>query len=512
MQPALSRTQPRPTAAGTLSNVAYALRNNPLSIAQLAACILALVLVLPAAAQSPADRSASLEADAIAAFYAGDLDTAERLLREHAKADPDNPVPHYNLACVLASRHDLEPAMEALRRSIELGFADRKQIERDPHLANLREMPAFVALLSRWNDVLDARAEAKDASLRKTFGRSYLFDRDEPLRLLYATAFTPQSFEDARHEIALVAEWAGLAVFAHAQLPADATPDAWVAVVLPKPAHFRTWAARTLGPAAVQGTSQIGGMYNHDAKELWAADLGGTLRHEFFHVLHWRSMNALGQRHPMWVQEGLAALVETVDPQGDPTPCYRTNLIRKQAKTASLVAIEQFAGPIGQRLHRDQPLRFYAQARAVFLYLLERGLLGEFYAHYTGHYRDDPTGLASLLAVTKTDAAGFDADLRSWALGLPEVPLDLGPGDAALGVRIDPASTGEGLKITGFVGRRPDGLRLGDIITHVGGRPTRDYYELVRVVSEHAPGDEIEVRYRRRTTHGTAELTLREVR
>ncbi len=476
------------------------------------AWLVTFALAFPVIAQSPAERAAALEADAIAAFYAGDLDTAERLLREHAKADPDNPVPHYNLACVLASRNDREPAMESLMRSIELGFADRKQIERDPHLANLRELPAFVALLARWNDVLDARAQAKEASLRKTFGRSYLFDRDEPLRLLYATAFTPQSFEDARHEIARVAEWSQRAVFAHALLPADAPPDAWVAVVLPKPEHFRQWAARTLGPASMQGTSQIGGMYDHDVKELWAADLGGTLRHESFHVLHWRSMNALGQRHPMWIQEGLAAIVETVDPSGNPTPCYRTNLIRRHAKTASLVAIEQFTGPIGQRLHRDQPLRFYAQARAVFLYLLERGLLGKFYAHYTGHYRDDPTGLAALLATAGTDAAGFDADLRSWALGLPEVPLDLGPGDAAMGVRIDPASTGEGLEIIGFVGRRSEGLRLGDIITHVDGRPTRDYYELVRVVSEHTPGDEVEVRYRRRTAHGTATLTLREVR
>lgn len=469
-------------------------------------------LSTPLLAQSQAEKLSHLEQEAIAAYYAGDLDTAERLLRQHAKADPKNPVPHYNLACVLASRGDLEPAMNSLKESIERGFSDRRQIEHDPNLANLHDLPAFKAIIDRWDEVLEARAQAVLEAAKKTFGRSYTFERDEPHRLIYANAYTPESFADAKLEIERVARWASPNVFDHADLPAGAPADAWVMVVLPKQSHFRQWAVRHFGAQAVQGTTQIGGLYDHDAKELWASDLGGTLRHEFFHVLHWRSMNALGQRHPLWVQEGLASLVETIDPSGRPTPCWRTNLVQKQARGRHLIPVQEFTGERGQRLYRDQPLRFYAQARGIFLYLLERGKLGDYYEHLAAHFREDPTGLGSLLAVTQTDAEGFDAAFRSWALGLPEVPQELKRGDAALGVRIDVASTGEGIKITGFPGRRPPGLRLGDIITHVDGQPTRDYFELVRVVSSHSPGEEVEVRFRRRRVHSSATITLREVR
>ncbi len=478
----------------------------------LIAAAMCVLIAAPARAQTLAEKIGQLEQDAIAAFYAGDLDTAERLLRRHAKADPKNPVPHYNLACVLASRGELEPAMDSLKESIERGFSDRHQIEVDPHLANLREMPAFLAIIDRWDEVLEARAQAVLEAAKKAFGRSYTFERDEAHRLIYTNSYTPESFADAKLEIEHVAQWSMKSIFDHAALPAEVPADAWVMIVLPKQSHFRQWAVRQFGAQSVQGTTQIGGLYDHDAKELWASDLGGTLRHEFFHVLHWRSMNALGQRHPLWVQEGLAALVETLDTAGAPTPCWRTNLVHKQARGRHLIEITQFAGKRGQRVYRDQPLRFYAQARGIFLYLHERGVLDDFYAHLAAHYREDPTALVSLLAVTDTDAEGFDAAFRSWAMGLPEVPQDLKRGDAALGVRIDVASMGEGIKITGFPGRRPPELRLGDIITHVAGQPTRDYYELVRVVSSHSPGEEVEVRFRRRRTHSEVTITLREVR
>ena len=89
------------------------------------------------------------------------------------------------------------------------------------------------------------------------------------------------------------------------------TADFWAAdppasiVVLPSKRDFTTWLIVTFGPAARTGFSTIGGSYIHEKKELVSQDLGSTLRHEFFHVLHWRSMIRLAQDHPIWIQEGL---------------------------------------------------------------------------------------------------------------------------------------------------------------------------------------------------------------
>src|SRR5690606_3106481 len=84
---------------------------------------------------------------------------------------------------------------------------------------------------------------------------------------------------------------------------ADAEDESpWVVVILPTREDFTKWQLRKYGPAARTATREVGGRYDHDTKRLIARDLGSTLRHEFLHVLHWRSMMHLGQRHPIWIQ------------------------------------------------------------------------------------------------------------------------------------------------------------------------------------------------------------------
>jgi dienelactone hydrolase len=59
----------------------------------------------------------------------------------------DGPFARYNLACALARAGRRKPALEALARAVELGFADAEQMSRDEDLASLRQDRAFVRLL-----------------------------------------------------------------------------------------------------------------------------------------------------------------------------------------------------------------------------------------------------------------------------------------------------------------------------------------------------------------------------
>ena len=85
--------------------------------------------------------------------------------------------------------------------------------------------------------------------------------------------------------------------------------------------------------ARLVGAPGIGGYYERDRKRLVSQDIGPSLRHEFFHVLHWRRMDRTGQQHPYWVMEGFATLVEDIEADGSGgisvVPSWRTNIVRR---------------------------------------------------------------------------------------------------------------------------------------------------------------------------------------
>jgi len=89
---------------------------------------------------------------------------------------------------------------------------------------------------------------------------------------------------------------------------------------------------------------------------------------------------------------------------------------------------------------------------------------------------------------------------------VPEDPWDL---DVALGFELGPGG-GDGPRVEKLPGRSRSrtGLHLGDIITAVAGRPTRDRRDLVRYLDQYEPGDTVELTYRRGRLHGTTEVTL----
>ena len=63
-----------------------------------------------------------------------------RLRREDAIA-------WYNLACSYSLLKRVDDACEALRRALELGYADLAHLQKDPDLVNLRQSPKYRQLL-----------------------------------------------------------------------------------------------------------------------------------------------------------------------------------------------------------------------------------------------------------------------------------------------------------------------------------------------------------------------------
>jgi hypothetical protein len=242
-------------------------------------------------------------------------------------------------------------------------------------------------------------------------------------------------------------------------------------------------------------------------------DLGSTLRHEFFHVLHWRDMTRRGQMHPIWIMEGLCSLVEDydIDKEGHlhPTPSWRSNIVKRLERLGKLEPIETLAKRSPQEFSGNRPLANYAEARTVFLYLYSIGKLKDWYVEYTGHYREDPTGVKAIETVLGKPMKDINKDYHTWVRNLDMVPEEIKPGMASLGIEID-AGNGEGPVVRGIDRsgpNRPD-LHLNDVVTSIDHRATRDLAELVRVLSEYKPGDVVEVAYRRGKLYGTTKVTL----
>ncbi|MBX3410169.1 MAG: PDZ domain-containing protein [Phycisphaeraceae bacterium] len=475
----------------------------------------------PAAAPKPEQtraRVATLSERAVEKFLGRDYEGAAALLREALALKENNFVAWYNLACCLAAMERLDDAAQALVKAVEFGFVDAHQMRRDPSLAPLRRHPVYLELLGHWPQLLVARRDAGLLEAREFFpDRAYAEVIDERLRLAYRAAFDERAFALARADLDRVAAWANRHIFPDIMNEAASRDDAWVVVVLPRREDFMRWIASVYGADAVRGNSMIGGSYEHDAKRLVSIDLGSSLRHEFMHVLHWRTCTRLGQRHPVWIQEGLCSLVEDMDelPGGElgPAPSWRTNIAKRLERIRALMPIEQLATMPQHRFTGQRPLANYSQARTVFLFVWQRGALARWYEAYTAGFAQDPTGVTALEEALGMPIADINREYRAWLRDLPMVPETIEPGKASLGIEIESGS-GEGPVVV-TVDRRlrnmPDSaaaLRPRDVITAIDGKATRDIAELVRVLGQYNVGDEVEVSYRRSRLHGQIRVRL----
>lgn len=488
--------------------------------------LLLFLTLLPTTAfaqKEPPAKAVEYQAEAFAAMDRGDYPQAETLLRKQLALDENNFVIYYNLACVRAMQKDGPGSANLITDAINRGFCDLYQLKRDPQLSLTRKQPPIQKLIDIWPQVLDQRLEDNLQHVRLIFTgkpKPYELTRDERLRLVYLSAMDAQSTEQARADISRLCDWGFSNVFPDLADPDKARLDSWCVVVLPTPHDFVKWAVANYGQSAANGNFGIGGAYAHDSKQLVAQDLGATLRHEFFHVLHWRDTVRRGQDHPIWIQEGLCSLVEDYEVAGEaatlkPVPSWRTNISKRLASGGKLMPIKQLASISRERFSSSSPLANYAQARTFFLYLFEKGRLKDWYAAYTEGYRTDPTGVKAVEEVFGKPIADVDKDYKAWVRGLPMVAEQIKPGEASLGVDVDPGN-GDGPVIAEIPSdrrgpinpSRKAGLKVGDVITAIDGKPTRDLNELVRLLGEHEVGQEVEVSYRRGSTHGTTKVTL----
>lgn len=452
-----------------------------------------------------------LEAQGIASMRSGEYQQAEETFLELIELRPKSFVGHYNLAAAHSMQGEIPDAISSMSNAIALGFTDKAQLLRDEDIAALRDDAWFDQLMSQWGALIEARREADAALIEGLFKKRIESRTSEALRFDLRSAHDPVATDEAYEEIQMIAEWAQRELFTG--LPGyDLSDTPWTMIGLPDRTGFARWAITVFGPEVRGSVNSVGGAYEHQQRRLVAQDLGATLRHEFVHVLHWRDMSRLRQVHAPWVQEGLASLIEDYDKRGsrpEPVPSWRTNIVKRLLKANRLPSIEELSKIDMNSFTAKRPLAQYAQARTAMLWLLETNRLRLFYEHYCSHYQEDPTGYRSILAAAGLEPDELEKQYRDWVRALPDVPETGSDLKATLGIEIENGS-GDGVVVKALPGgaRRRTGLKLGSVITHINGRPTRDLFELIRVLGDYGPGQTVTLHHRRGTVHETSGARL----
>lgn len=480
--------------------------------------------------QEEVDREKErLETGAREAFKAKDYAKAEALLRELVPLDHANFVPWYNLACALSLQSKVDESLKMLEQAIARGFANFGQMQRDPDLAALRDTPGYQRIAKSWTQIVNRQSESRVARLKARYlpeGEKgpYTFEQDDEHRLAIVSAFEPNLLKQAKDELGQLSRWwadsvlpkkvgGAAAAAAHAETPL-------VTVLLPTRADYRQWAFARFG----EGWERIGGAYVHDERALVSMDLGATLRHEYWHVLHWRDMESRGQLHPIWIMEGLCSLPEDVEagPKGEmiAKASWRTNIVRRLARASNLTPWDVLFAMDQKKFVGIRPLSFYAQGRGIFMWLHQRGRLRDWYDEYTRSFSEDSTGRVAFQRVFAKPLKDIERDFRLWARELPEVQEEVGRGPANLPVSVEPGQ-GDGVVVSPVAissmleegsrdakpSTRPD-LRPGDVISAIDAKPVRDFNDLARVLGECQPGTTVTLDVRRRGKPINVRVTL----
>lgn len=316
------------------------------------------------------------------------------------------------------------------------------------------------------------KAQATLARLNKKYGKDFLYEIDEGLKLVFATNTDRRTLDEVK---ALMASHAAAL---HRDLFPNLSKD-YIAVVIPA-----KWA-----------NPRVTGHFYGDLCD--AATIGSDLRHEFTHALYWADQCARGQEHPVWLMEGLATLYEdsrVIDGHAVPRVNYRLLELQQEVKQGKFV-------PFAKMLafhHKDFHSVHYSQARYMLMYLYDSGKLKTFYDAYCAGFAQDPAGRAALEQVYGKKLEAIEKDWVAWLLALKPPVLVVGPGQASLGISIKQRPDGiqiDQLQPEG--GAAKAGLRSGDVILALDSERTINADDLVAAILSHKVGDGAKLRYRR---------------
>ena len=436
---------------------------------------------------------ARLERDVVRAFSDDRPADALRRLDEAIARWPDRPEFHYGRACALALLDRRDEAGASLLAAVRNGFRDFDVMRLDPALRSMRDHEVYLAIIEAEGRPTPAKGATDAPALAARFGDDYHVESIEGLRIHLACGVPRRSCHEMTSMLRRQSDHQRSTLFTAAD------PD-WCTIIVPAARDQATVFRRDLG---LEDPDRTPGAYRHDRRLLVSRDVGSSMRHEYTHRLHWADMDARRQRHPMWIQEGIASLFEDYEWRSEGgivfTPNLRHAIVHRQVSTGRDLPLTAVMAMEPEDFREDRSA-LYPQVRSVFEFIADRGRLETWYRTYVATHDEDRSGR---LALERTFGRSIDQihELwRRWVLdrGRRESTLQLG--DPYPGVLVEEAGDGVRIQRVLTMEARRSGLRVGDVVTRIGEAsvPTRTAWFLA--LERHRLGDVVRLEYRRRGT------------
>lgn len=460
--------------------------------------ILFVACAAPTAAQSREQER--LEANIVRAFSAARYERALEQIDAYLAKWPNSPLMLYNQACGYALTDRRDAAGEALLQAIDLGFRDLGHMKRDPDLASMHDHPTFIAIIAAEGRIDRTKSNRQLEKWKGRFGeKGYIYESDSERRLHFATGVDRTAHRQMKEMLQTQADQMSETLY-------GSPPDYWCLIAVPNEADAKEFFEK----------ENTAGIYLHETRRIVSRDIGASMRHEFGHLMHYGHMERLGgQKHPIWIQEGLASLYEdyTIDDDGSFTfrPNRRQNIVRKQVERNVALTFERFF-TLTARSFMAGNARYYPQARSIFEFLAALGVLEEWYDTYTKHFDRDSTGTRAFEKTFGLPLKSIERRWRTWVVDRGEVDDSIDYGDASIGIA--GVEAGDGVRIIEFksLAARRAGLKKGDVIVAVDDEAVRTRTELILAIAKRKVGDLVKLRVRRGTAYQTISITLQPLR
>jgi hypothetical protein len=368
-----------------------------------------LCVALLCAAQSPQPQTRIPDdSEILRSFEAHDYPRAAELIDQSLHRSPGDALMLYNAACARALLKEYDLAGQFLLKAVQAGFKDFSHMRRDPDLIGMREHPVYQALVDARDSADAMLAQREVDKWRKDHGdQFYRYEHDQARRLHFITSLDETEHAAMRDMLDREADHLAATLF-------ESGPRRSIIIVTPTPADV----AKLMPDRHVHGT------YKHMKGMLIAADTGPSLRHEFFHALHHNHMDRVGQQHPLWIQEGLAALYEDYELNDKLSvtflPNERRNVAKSMARDGRLLTLDAFISQTDDEF-AARPALNYVQSRSVFEFLAERGVMQTWYEEYVRGFDRDSSGGAAMIAALGKPLHEIDKDWRQWLDGKPTI-------------------------------------------------------------------------------------------
>lgn len=424
--------------------------------------------------------------------------------------DPGDVVALYNSACVQAKLDHPRKAAKLLVVAASSGFIDFERMKNDADLDSIRGEPEYETILEMGDELRDAAGSRLEDLARKLLGAKAIVERDDRFRIIYGANLDRETFERMKADLEQQMTWQVEHLF-------GGPPNSFVLLLVPTPEKAH----------ALIGTSRVGGFYDHDTKRLVTRDLGPSLEHELTHALHHAQMDRLGQVHPMWIQEGFASVFEMYeigddDDAGDANAGSMTvlgnarlNIVINLREIGGLTKWDKFFSLSDKKFVSGRPRARYAEARTIFQFLGEKGLLEEWYRTYVANFAEDSTGRLAFLKVFHVEKLGeVEQKFRVWLGTKEKIPERVPADHGSLGLWVADQGANDGVRITGVHpsgAARQSGIVKGEVIISVDGKPVYSVEEVVFEMMRRESGNEVTLHLRRGLRYHDVTIALRAV-